>query len=82
MPAKGKYFFTENDGCKITDPLYEKYRYSSQQHPLLLFMVGIVFAYCVTLIVVLCVQDVSICFLFVFPLNKQAKIKGCISIKM
>ncbi|XP_077166224.1 adenylate cyclase type 7 isoform X1 [Paroedura picta] len=57
MPTKGKYFFNENEGCRITDPLYEKYRYSSQQHPLLLFLLGIVFAYCVTLIVVLCVQD-------------------------
>ncbi|KAL8194952.1 UNVERIFIED_CONTAM: hypothetical protein K2H54_041003 [Gekko kuhli] len=58
MPAKGKYFFNESEGGgKITDPLYEKYRYSSQQHPLLLFLLGIALAYCVTLIVVLCAQD-------------------------
>ncbi|XP_054856635.1 adenylate cyclase type 7 isoform X3 [Eublepharis macularius] len=58
MPAKGKYFFNENESCKITDPLYEKYRYSSQQHPLLLFLLGIAFAYCVTLVVILCTQDI------------------------
>nr|XP_028596022.1 adenylate cyclase type 7 isoform X2 [Podarcis muralis] len=56
MPAKGKYFFNENEGCKITDPLYEKYRYSSQQHPLLFFLLFIVIAYCATLIVVLLTQ--------------------------
>ncbi|XP_061450563.1 adenylate cyclase type 7 isoform X1 [Rhineura floridana] len=57
MPAKGKYFFNENEGCKITDPLYEKYRYSSQQHPLLFFLLFIVVAYCTTLITVLISWD-------------------------
>ncbi|XP_053126832.1 adenylate cyclase type 7 isoform X2 [Hemicordylus capensis] len=52
MPAKGKYFFNENEGCKITDPLYEKYRYSSQQHPLLLFLLSIAILYCTALIVI------------------------------
>ncbi|XP_062997175.1 adenylate cyclase type 7 isoform X1 [Elgaria multicarinata webbii] len=57
MPAKGKYFFNENEGCKITDPLYEKYRYSSQQHPLLFFLLFIAVAYCTTLIIVLVSYD-------------------------
>ncbi|XP_044283503.1 adenylate cyclase type 7 isoform X2 [Varanus komodoensis] len=56
MPAKGKYFFNENEDCKITDPLYEKYRYASQQHPLLFFLLFIAVAYCTTLILA-----VSIC---------------------
>uniref|UniRef100_A0ABM5EUB1 adenylate cyclase n=1 Tax=Pogona vitticeps TaxID=103695 RepID=A0ABM5EUB1_9SAUR len=57
MPAKGKYFFSENEGCKISDPLYEKYRYSSQQHPLLFFLVFIAIAYCMTLVIVLVSRD-------------------------
>ncbi|XP_008113834.1 adenylate cyclase type 7 isoform X1 [Anolis carolinensis] len=52
MPAKGKYFFNDSEGCKLTDPLYEKYRYSSQQHPLLVFLLFIAIAYCMTLLVV------------------------------
>ncbi|XP_065272419.1 adenylate cyclase type 7 [Emys orbicularis] len=51
MPAKGKYFFNENEDCKITDPLYEKYRYTSQQHPLLLLLLFIAITFCITLII-------------------------------
>ncbi|XP_066493104.1 adenylate cyclase type 7 [Tiliqua scincoides] len=58
MPAKGKYFFSENEDCKITDPLYEKYRYASQQHPLLLFLLFIVVLYCATLVVVFACKEV------------------------
>ncbi|KAM6430062.1 adenylate cyclase type 7 isoform 2-T2 [Liasis olivaceus] len=57
MPAKGKYFFNESEGCKLTDPLYEKYLYASQQHPLLFFLLFIVVAYCSTLIIVLVCSD-------------------------
>lgn len=64
MPAKGKYFLNENEGCKLTDPLYEKYLYASQQHPLLFFLLFIVVAYCSTLIVVLLSYDVSNVLLF------------------
>uniref|UniRef100_A0A8C6XV96 Adenylate cyclase type 7 n=1 Tax=Naja naja TaxID=35670 RepID=A0A8C6XV96_NAJNA len=60
MPAKGKYFLNESEGCKLTDPLYEKYLYASQQHPLLFFLLFIVAAYCSTLIVVVVSYDVSI----------------------
>lgn len=60
MPTKGKYFFSENEDCKITDPLYEKYRYASQQHPLLLFLLFIVVLYCATLVVVFACKEVSI----------------------
>ncbi|KAJ6665977.1 hypothetical protein lerEdw1_000881 [Lerista edwardsae] len=58
MPAKGKYFFSENEDCKVTDPLYEKYRYASQQHPLLLFLLFIVVLYCATLVVVFACKEV------------------------
>ncbi|XP_061863099.1 adenylate cyclase type 7 [Colius striatus] len=51
MPAKGKYFFNENDDCRISDPLYEKYRYTSQQHPLLLLLLFIAIIFWTTLIV-------------------------------
>uniref|UniRef100_A0A670YM69 adenylate cyclase n=1 Tax=Pseudonaja textilis TaxID=8673 RepID=A0A670YM69_PSETE len=61
MPAKGKYFLNESEGCKVTDPLYEKYLYASQQHPLLFFLLFIVVAYCSTLIIVLISYDVSMC---------------------
>ncbi|XP_026569736.1 adenylate cyclase type 7 [Pseudonaja textilis] len=57
MPAKGKYFLNESEGCKVTDPLYEKYLYASQQHPLLFFLLFIVVAYCSTLIIVLISYD-------------------------
>ncbi|XP_010211702.1 PREDICTED: adenylate cyclase type 7 [Tinamus guttatus] len=57
MPAKGKYFFNESDDCKITDPLYEKYRYTSQQHPLLLLLLFIAIAFWTTLIVIFFVTD-------------------------
>uniref|UniRef100_A0A8D0BI78 Adenylate cyclase type 7 n=1 Tax=Salvator merianae TaxID=96440 RepID=A0A8D0BI78_SALMN len=57
MPAKGKYFFNENEGCTITDPLYEKYYYASQHHPLLLILLVIAVLYCVTLIIVLVSWD-------------------------
>ncbi|KAG8144108.1 hypothetical protein E2320_001227 [Naja naja] len=57
MPAKGKYFLNESEGCKLTDPLYEKYLYASQQHPLLFFLLFIVAAYCSTLIVVVVSYD-------------------------
>lgn len=60
MPAKGKYFFSENEDCKVTDPLYEKYRYASQQHPLLLFLLFIVVLYCATLVVVFACKEVSL----------------------
>ncbi|KAJ7311843.1 hypothetical protein JRQ81_006156 [Phrynocephalus forsythii] len=57
MPAKGKYFFSDHEGGQIRDPLYEKYRYCSQQHPLLFFLLFIAIAYCVTLIIVLVTWD-------------------------
>ncbi|CAN8186704.1 unnamed protein product [Coccothraustes coccothraustes] len=52
MPAKGKYFFNENDEGRISDPLYEKYRYTSQQHPLLLLLLFIAILFWTTLIII------------------------------
>ncbi|XP_030326940.1 adenylate cyclase type 7 isoform X2 [Strigops habroptila] len=52
MPAKGKYFFNETDDCRMSDPLYEKYRYTSQQHPLLLLLLFIAIIFWTTLIIV------------------------------
>ncbi|XP_054026081.1 adenylate cyclase type 7 [Dryobates pubescens] len=57
MPAKGKYFFNENDDCRISDPLYEKYRYTSQQHPLLLLLLFIAIIFWTTLITIFFVVD-------------------------
>ncbi|KAM6380562.1 adenylate cyclase type 7 [Pluvialis apricaria] len=57
MPAKGKYFFNENDDCRISDPLYEKYRYTSQQHPLLLLLLFIATIFWTTLIIIFFVID-------------------------
>ncbi|XP_009979807.1 PREDICTED: adenylate cyclase type 7 [Tauraco erythrolophus] len=57
MPAKGKYFFNENDDCRISDPLYEKYRYTSQQHPLLLLLLFIAIIFWTTLIIIFFVID-------------------------
>ncbi|NXE86654.1 ADCY7 cyclase, partial [Menura novaehollandiae] len=57
MPAKGKYFFNESDDCRISDPLYEKYRYTSQQHPLLLLLLFIAIIFWTTLIVIFFVTD-------------------------
>uniref|UniRef100_A0A8C0FII1 adenylate cyclase n=1 Tax=Bubo bubo TaxID=30461 RepID=A0A8C0FII1_BUBBB len=62
MPAKGKYFFNENDDCRISDPLYEKYRYTSQQHPLLLLLLFIAIIFWTTLITIFFVTHVSILF--------------------
>ncbi|XP_062477054.1 adenylate cyclase type 7 isoform X1 [Pezoporus occidentalis] len=52
MPAKGKYFFNETDDCRMSDPLCEKYRYTSQQHPLLLLLLFIAIIFWTTLIIV------------------------------
>ncbi|NWH29577.1 ADCY7 cyclase, partial [Chloropsis hardwickii] len=52
MPAKGKYFFNESDDARISDPLYEKYRYTSQQHPLLLLLLFIAILLWSTLIII------------------------------
>ncbi|NXY29973.1 ADCY7 cyclase, partial [Pomatorhinus ruficollis] len=52
MPAKGKYFFNESDDCRISDPLYEKYRYTSQQHPLLLLLLFIAILFWTALIII------------------------------
>ncbi|XP_030313547.1 adenylate cyclase type 7 [Calypte anna] len=52
MPAKGKYFFNENEDCRISDPLYEKYHYTSQQHPLLLLLLFIAIIFWTTLIII------------------------------
>lgn len=60
MPARGKYFFSESDDCRITDPLYEKYRYTSQQLPLLLLLLFIAIIFWTTLIIIFFVKDVSI----------------------
>ncbi|TFK09008.1 neuropeptide FF receptor 1-like [Platysternon megacephalum] len=60
MPAKGKYFFNENEDCKITDPLYEKYRYTSQQHPLLLLLLFIAITFCITLIIIFFVMNMEL----------------------
>ncbi|XP_028943378.1 adenylate cyclase type 7 [Antrostomus carolinensis] len=57
MPAKGKYFFNENDDCRISDPLYEKYCYTSQQHPLLLLLLFIAIVFWTTLIIIFFVTD-------------------------
>eukprot|EP00075_Anas_platyrhynchos_P033748 XP_027323001.1 adenylate cyclase type 7 isoform X2 [Anas platyrhynchos] len=57
MPAKGKYFFNENDDCRITDPLYEKYRYTSQQHPLLLLLLFIAIIFWTILIIIFSFED-------------------------
>ncbi|XP_039931257.1 adenylate cyclase type 7 isoform X2 [Hirundo rustica] len=52
MPAKGKYFFNESDDRRISDPLYEKYRYTSQQQPLLLLLLFIAILVWTTLIII------------------------------
>ncbi|XP_065589325.1 adenylate cyclase type 7 isoform X2 [Cyrtonyx montezumae] len=57
MPARGKYFFNESDDCRITDPLYEKYRYTSQQLPLLLLLLFIAIIFWTTLIIIFFVKD-------------------------
>ncbi|KAM6064117.1 adenylate cyclase type 7 isoform 1-T1 [Theristicus caerulescens] len=57
MPAKGKYFFNENDDCRISDPLYEKYLYTSQQHPLLLLLLFIAIIFWTTLIIIFFVTN-------------------------
>ncbi|XP_069724834.1 adenylate cyclase type 7 [Phaenicophaeus curvirostris] len=57
MPAKGKYFFNENDDCRISDPLYEKYHYTSQQHPLLLLLLFISIIFWTTLIIIFFVTN-------------------------
>ncbi|XP_010137564.1 PREDICTED: adenylate cyclase type 7-like, partial [Buceros rhinoceros silvestris] len=57
MPAKGKYFFNESDDCRISDPLYEKYRYTSQQHPLLLLLLFIAIIFWTTLIIIFFVTN-------------------------
>uniref|UniRef100_A0A8C9FA17 adenylate cyclase n=1 Tax=Pavo cristatus TaxID=9049 RepID=A0A8C9FA17_PAVCR len=57
MPARGKYFFSESDDCRITDPLYEKYRYTSQQLPLLLLLLFIAIIFWTTLIIIFFVKD-------------------------
>uniref|UniRef100_A0A8B9FEV9 adenylate cyclase n=1 Tax=Amazona collaria TaxID=241587 RepID=A0A8B9FEV9_9PSIT len=62
MPAKGKYFFNETDDCRMSDPLYEKYRYTSQQHPLLLLLLFIAIIFWTTLIIVFFTTEVSIPF--------------------
>uniref|UniRef100_A0A8C5JEH3 adenylate cyclase n=1 Tax=Junco hyemalis TaxID=40217 RepID=A0A8C5JEH3_JUNHY len=59
MPAKGKYFFNEGDEGRISDPLYEKYRYTSQQHPLLLLLLFITILFWTTLIIIFFVTAVS-----------------------
>ncbi|OXB53941.1 hypothetical protein ASZ78_011668 [Callipepla squamata] len=64
MPARGKYFFNESDDCRITDPLYEKYRYTSQQLPLLLLLLFIAIVFWTTLIIIFFVKDVPF-FLFI-----------------
>ncbi|XP_019361234.1 PREDICTED: adenylate cyclase type 7 isoform X1 [Gavialis gangeticus] len=56
MPAKGKYFFNDNEDCKITDPLYGKYCYTSQQQPLLLLLLFIAITFCTTLIIIFFVK--------------------------
>ncbi|XP_010149283.1 PREDICTED: adenylate cyclase type 7, partial [Eurypyga helias] len=57
MPAKGKYFFNENDDCRISDPLYEKYCYTSQQHPLLLLLLSIAVIFWTSLIIIFFIID-------------------------
>ncbi|XP_028931230.1 adenylate cyclase type 7 isoform X2 [Ornithorhynchus anatinus] len=50
MPAKGKYFFNDGEDWKIKDTLYEKYRYTSQHHPLLLIFLAIAIVFSLVLI--------------------------------
>ncbi|XP_031977331.1 adenylate cyclase type 7 isoform X3 [Corvus moneduloides] len=57
MPAKGKYFFNDSDDCSMSDPLYEKYRYTSQQHPLLLLLLFIAILFWTTLIIIFFVTN-------------------------
>lgn len=73
MPAKGKYFFNENDDCRMSDPLYEKYRYTSQQHPLLLLLLFIAIIFWTTLIIMYFVIDVSIPFPFCLMFSKMMR---------
>lgn len=73
MPAKGKYFFNEGDEGRISDPLYEKYRYTSQQHPLLLLLLFIAILFWTTLIIIFFVTAVSKLLLFVFSVCREDK---------
>lgn len=73
MPAKGKYFFNESDECRISDPLYEKYRYTSQQHPLLLLLLFIAILFWTTLIIIYFVTAVSKLLLHVFIVFRDDK---------
>uniref|UniRef100_A0A6I8R5D8 Adenylate cyclase type 7 n=1 Tax=Xenopus tropicalis TaxID=8364 RepID=A0A6I8R5D8_XENTR len=51
MPSKGKYFINDNEDWMISPSLYEKYQCISQHYPLLLILLFVVGASCVTLIV-------------------------------
>ncbi|XP_029464377.1 adenylate cyclase type 7 isoform X4 [Rhinatrema bivittatum] len=52
MPSKGKYFINDEEDWKITDSLYETYRRVTQHYPLLLILLSISIASCITLIIV------------------------------
>ncbi|XP_069460870.1 adenylate cyclase type 7 [Ambystoma mexicanum] len=51
MPSKGKYFINDNDDFSDSDHLYESYRCASHHYPLLLLLLFIAFASCLTLII-------------------------------
>lgn len=52
MPAKGRYFLNEGEEGPDQDALYEKYRLTSQHGPLLLMLLLVAIAACITLIVI------------------------------
>lgn len=85
MPAKGKYFFNESDDCRISDPLYEKYRYTSQQHPLLLLLLFIAILFWTTLIIIFFVTAVSklllcVCVCSVFSHTIRSCLDGALNV--
>ncbi|XP_077314525.1 adenylate cyclase type 7 [Lithobates pipiens] len=51
MPSKGKYLIKDNEDWIITHSLYEKYQCINQHYPLLLILLFVVGAACVTLVV-------------------------------
>eukprot|EP00079_Xenopus_tropicalis_P023566 XP_012816000.1 PREDICTED: adenylate cyclase type 7 isoform X4 [Xenopus tropicalis] len=79
MPSKGKYFINDNEDWMISPSLYEKYQCISQHYPLLLILLFVVGASCVTLIVLFFTFSQVPFFLFItfsvytmLPLGMQA----------
>lgn len=61
MPAKGRYFLNEGEEGPDQVALYEKYRLTSQQGPLLLILLVAATAACLTLVAFAFSHGVSPC---------------------